>query len=227
MNLRLAARLILRATYRPVFLAAVALTALPSCRQTSEREYPTGGTSYLAPDGSIIGPAGNRQARPQSTARQAPPRREPVWRWEGDGVPGAPSIVIDLAAQTATFYKGKTAVGWTEISSGSDQHPTPPGSFRVQQKSANHVSNLYGDYVDANGNVVVGDIGVKEDPRPPGARFRGAPMPYFLRINGGIGLHAGYLPGYPASHGCIRLPRGAAEVFFRNAQTGTPVKVIR
>lgn len=212
---------------RPAVLALVAAVALPSCRQTADRDYPTGGTSYLAPDGTIIGPDGNRRERAKVASTVVPPRREPVWRWEGDGIPGSPSIVIDLSAQTATFYKGKTAVGWTEISSGSDQHPTPPGSFRVQQKSANHVSNLYGDYVDAGGNVVVADIGVREDPRPSGTRFRGAPMPYFLRINGGIGLHAGYLPGYPASHGCIRLPRGAAEVFFRHATTGMPVKVLR
>ncbi|MFM7182256.1 MAG: L,D-transpeptidase family protein [Verrucomicrobiales bacterium] len=152
--------------------------------------------------------------------------REPVWRWEGDGIPGSPSLVIDLGAQQATFYKGNLAVGWTEISSGTDQHPTPPGSFRVQQKNANHVSNLYGDYVDAEGNVVVANIGIKDDPRPKGSHFRGASMPYFMRINGGIGLHAGYLPGYPASHGCIRLPRGAAEAFFRNSTTGMPVKVV-
>jgi lipoprotein-anchoring transpeptidase ErfK/SrfK len=132
-----------------------------------------------------------------------------------------------LGAQQATFYKGNLAVGWTEISSGTDQYPTPPGSFRIQQKSANHVSNLYGDYVDAEGNVVVANIGIHDDPRPKGSRFRGAPMPYFMRIHGGIGLHAGYLPGYPASHGCIRLPRGAAEAFFRNATNGTPVKVVR
>ena len=50
-------------------------------------------------------------------------------------------------------------------------------------------------------------------------------MPYFLRIHGGIGMHAGYLPGYPASHGCIRLPERLAEKFFENASVGTPVEI--
>jgi lipoprotein-anchoring transpeptidase ErfK/SrfK len=50
-------------------------------------------------------------------------------------------------------------------------------------------------------------------------------MPYFLRIHGGIGLHAGYLPGYPASHGCIRLPKVMALKFFQDATVGTPVVI--
>src|SRR5260370_41640900 len=66
---------------------------------------------------------------------------------------------------------------------------------------------------------------VTKDPRPRGTVFRGAPMPYFLRIQGGIGMHAGYLPGYPASHGCIRLPKEMAVHFFQNAPVGTPVAI--
>ena len=50
-------------------------------------------------------------------------------------------------------------------------------------------------------------------------------MPYFLRIHGGIGMHAGYLPGYPASHGCIRLSEKMAVQFFKNAAVGTPVEI--
>lgn len=50
-------------------------------------------------------------------------------------------------------------------------------------------------------------------------------MPYFLRLHGGIGMHAGYLPGYPASHGCIRLPQQMAVEFFKDATVGTPVVI--
>jgi lipoprotein-anchoring transpeptidase ErfK/SrfK len=71
------------------------------------------------------------------------------------------------------------------------------------------------------------NIGIKEHKRPPGARFQGAPMPYFMRIHGGVGMHAGYLPGYPASHGCIRMPTDIAKIFFANASVGTPVSVVR
>ena len=93
------------------------------------------------------------------------------------------------------------------------------------QKDKDHVSNQYGDFVDAQGNVVVPNVSVK-DQRPPGTRFKGAPMPYFMRItSGGIGLHAGYLPGYPASHGCIRMPEFMAENFFKSVTTGTPVTI--
>jgi len=64
-----------------------------------------------------------------------------------------------------------------------------------------------------------------KDPKPQGTVFRGAPMPYFLRVHGGIGMHAGYLPGYPASHGCIRLPKEMALKFFEDAPVGTPVEI--
>lgn len=64
-----------------------------------------------------------------------------------------------------------------------------------------------------------------KDPKPRGTVFQGAPMPYFLRVHGGIGMHAGYLPGYPASHGCIRLPKEMALKFFEDAPVGTPVEI--
>ena len=52
-------------------------------------------------------------------------------------------------------------------------------------------------------------------------------MPYFMRIVGGVGMHAGYLPGYPASHGCIRMPEFMAENFFKSVSTGTPVTITK
>jgi hypothetical protein len=69
------------------------------------------------------------------------------------------------------------------------------------------------------------NVDVTKDRRPRGTVFLGAPMPYFLRIHGGIGMHAGYLPGYPASHGCIRLPKQMAVHFFQNATIDTPVAI--
>ncbi len=78
-----------------------------------------------------------------------------------------------------------------------------------------------------DGAIVKENVDVRKDPRPPGSTFVGASMPYFLRIVGGVGLHAGYLPGYPASHGCIRMPESKAERFFYAARVGTPVTVTR
>ena len=146
--------------------------------------------------------------------------------WDGDGEDGKPSITIDLGEQKAFFYKNNRLVGVSMISSGREGYSTPAGSFKIIQKNKDHVSNLYGDYVDGSGNVVVANVGVKKDPKPPGALFRGAPMPYFMRIHGGVGMHAGFLPGFPASHGCIRMPERMAQIFFANVSHGTPVRVV-
>ncbi|MBA2241583.1 MAG: L,D-transpeptidase family protein [Chthoniobacterales bacterium] len=145
--------------------------------------------------------------------------------WDGDGVSGSPSIKIKLSEQRAYFFKSGELVGISQLSTGREGLGTPTGSFKVSQKDPDHVSNLYGDYVDEADNVVVPNIGLNKDPKPPGTRFKGAPMPYFMRIVGGVGMHAGYLPGYPASHGCIRMPEFMAENFFNAVSTGTPVTI--
>ena len=145
--------------------------------------------------------------------------------WNGDGITGQPHIVIDLENQRANFYKGHRLVGVSVVSTGREGYDTRPGKFRVMDKDIDHASSIYGDYVDHFGEVVVENVENGRDPRPRGTIFRGAPMPYFLRIHGGIGMHAGYLPGYPASHGCIRLPKSMAAKFFENAPIGTPVQI--
>jgi lipoprotein-anchoring transpeptidase ErfK/SrfK len=145
--------------------------------------------------------------------------------WDGDRIAGRPSIKIDLENQRAYFYKDGQIVGVSVVSTGREGHDTPPGKFHVVDKDIDHASSLYGDYVDQSGQVVVQNVENKKDPRPPGTVFRGAPMPYFLRIHGDIGMHAGYLPGYPASHGCIRLPETLAAKFFQYATIGTPVEI--
>src|SRR4029450_7580752 len=62
-------------------------------------------------------------------------------------------------------------------------------------------------------------------PVSPGGKFIPAPMHYFMRFTGADGLHAGYLPGYPASHGCVRMPQEYAIAFFNSVSVGTPVTV--
>lgn len=151
--------------------------------------------------------------------------QDSVSYWDGDGVSGKPSIKIRLSEQKAYFYKSGQLVGISQLSTGREGTGTPSGSYKIIEKDPDHISNLYGDYVDAAGNVVVANVGVNKDPKPPGTRFKGAPMPYFMRIVGGVGMHAGYLPGYPASHGCIRMPEFMAENFFRSVSVGTPVTV--
>ncbi|CAN5231910.1 hypothetical protein BH23VER1_BH23VER1_18160 [soil metagenome] len=147
--------------------------------------------------------------------------------WRGDGVSGSPSIRLNLSEQRAYFFKDGVLVGESPISSGDAEHRTPTGTFSVTQKNLRHRSNLYGDYVDSGGNVVVANVDSRTDRRPPGTTYRGADMPHFLRFNGGIGMHGGHLPGYPASHGCVRLPYHMAAHFYQHANHGTPVSVIR
>jgi lipoprotein-anchoring transpeptidase ErfK/SrfK len=101
-----------------------------------------------------------------------------------------------------------------------------PGSYRIMEKDIDHKSSIYGDYEDFQGNVILQNIDNRKDPRPPGTRFEGAKMYYFMRVYGGVGMHQGYLPGYPASHGCIRLPGHMAEKFYREVHLGTPVEIV-
>ncbi len=151
---------------------------------------------------------------------------DPVSYWDGNGLAGEPSIDVRLGEQRAYFYKGGQLVGVSQISTGREGHGTPAGSYTVIGKSRDHVSNRWGNFVDASGNVVVPSVSVVRDKAPAGTRFEGSPMPFFIRLtNSGIGLHAGYLPGYPASAGCIRMPRFMAEHFFTNVTNGTPVRI--
>lgn len=147
--------------------------------------------------------------------------------WDGDGVAGAPSIEINLTEQTAAFYKGTKLVGVSAISSGREGFGTPTGSYKIMEKDPDHVSSLYGDYVDAAGNIIQKDIDTSKDPKPPGAIYKGAPMPHFMRVTGGVGMHEGFLPGVPDSHGCIRMPKEMAETFYANVSVGTPVRIVR
>ncbi len=146
--------------------------------------------------------------------------------WKGDGVVGKPRIVINLSTQRVLYYKGKELVGVSPISSGRESHGTVTGSYHIMDKDIDHRSSLFGAYVDNEGNVVQGDVDTRTDPAPAGTKYVGANMRYFMRIVGGIGVHEGYLPGYPASHGCIRLPTKMAVIFFKETPEGTPVEIM-
>ncbi len=138
--------------------------------------------------------------------------------------PSRVSVEIDLQDQTAYLIEDGQVILTTPISSGRAGHYTTTGSFKIIEKERNHFSNLYGKIVDARGNTVVADA--DSDMRvPSGAKFVPAPMRYFMRFNGATGMHAGYVPGYAASHGCVRLPEANAIAFFNAVEIGTPVTV--
>jgi len=109
------------------------------------------------------------------------------------------SIVVSIADQRAYVYRGGTLVGASTVSTGSKGHQTPTGAFTILQKKVFHRSNLYSN----------------------------APMPYMQRLTwDGIALHAGHLPGYPASHGCIRFPAAFAKQLYALTELGGDVMVI-
>ena len=100
---------------------------------------------------------------------------------------GTTEVVISLSRQTAYVYHAGDLVGASSISSGMPGKATPTGRFPIMQKDRDHKSNVYSD----------------------------APMPYMQRLTDyGIALHGGDLPGYPASHGCIRLPMAFAKKLY-------------
>jgi hypothetical protein len=133
-------------------------------------------------------------------------------------------VEVDLSQQTAYLISGRRVVMQSPISSGRYGHLTETGSFKVVEKERNHYSSIYGKIVDGYGRAVIADADV--DMRvPSGCKFVPAPMPYFMRFHGSDGMHAGYLPGYPASHGCVRMPDELAVAFYNAVEVGTPVTV--
>ncbi len=107
-------------------------------------------------------------------------------------------FVINLKRQEVTYLNRGKALMTAKISSGRKSHPTESGHYVITEKVKLHHSNLYDD----------------------------AEMPYFQRFScTAMGLHQGSLPGYPASHGCVRLPEKAAKFFFAESRVGDRVIV--
>ena len=121
------------------------------------------------------------------------------YRWARD-IPatGPTKIIISLSDQLAFVYRGDELIGVSTVSSGKTDHETPTGTFPILAKERVHRSQKYDD----------------------------APMPYMQRLNQyGVALHGGHLPGYPASHGCIRLPMEFAAKLFNLTSTGSAVVI--
>jgi lipoprotein-anchoring transpeptidase ErfK/SrfK len=161
-------------------------------------------------------------------AQPAQPVAPVMFDWHGDHLSGPMSVRISLAEQKAYITRGGQPAGWTYIASGRAKHPTPRGSYRITEKIRDKRSNKYGMIVSSSGGIIDSDAARGRERVPPGARFVGAPMPCWMRLTSyGIGMHAGPIPdpGFPASHGCIRLPTAMAEKLFEVAPVGTTVIV--
>ena len=124
--------------------------------------------------------------------------RNGQYLWDDQVSDGQPRVVISLSDQMAYLYRGDQLAAVTTISSGTAKNPTPTGIFGVLAKKTFHRS----------------------------VKYDNAPMPHMQRIDKyGIALHAGMLPGRPASHGCIRLPAKFAAKLFAVTKLGTPVMI--
>ncbi len=142
-------------------------------------------------------------ARAQAAAVASPPDVRALnpgeFLWYPQIAPEGPVVlVVSLDEQRAYVYRNGIAIGVSTISSGKAGKDTPTGVFTILQKNKDHRSNLYNN----------------------------APMPYMQRLTwDGIALHGGHLPGYPASHGCVRLPQAFAEKLFGITRYGDSVVV--
>ena len=119
--------------------------------------------------------------------------------WAPEVAPEGPVLlIVSLATQRAVIYRNGIPIGITTVSTGRPGYRTPTGVFTVLQRHVEHYSSLYNN----------------------------APMPYMQRLTwGGVALHGGNLPGYPASHGCIRLPHAFARLLYGVTHMGMTVIV--
>lgn len=135
-------------------------------------------------------------------------------------------VRVSIPRQRAYLMVGEQVAADSPISSGKAGHSTPTGHFSVLEKDPDHRSSIYGDFVDGSGRVVRSGISAKIDSAPSGTHYVGASMRWFMRLTGeGVGMHVGILPGYPASHGCIRMSSDGAKLFYDTVKVGTPVTV--
>ncbi|HEX8193105.1 MAG TPA: L,D-transpeptidase family protein [Allosphingosinicella sp.] len=137
------------------------------------------------------------QLTPRAEAPAAPAAAPGRERAGGEG---EVRILVSIPAQRAWVFRGDDLVTTTPVSTGRRGHETPTGTFPITQKKVEHYSN----------------------------RYNNAPMPYMQRLTDyGIALHGGRVPGYPASHGCIRLPHAVARRVYNMTQRGTRVTITR
>jgi lipoprotein-anchoring transpeptidase ErfK/SrfK len=153
------------------------------------------GALYAAP----LLAQGATVSSPPELARAAEQLKPGAWVWAPQIAPAGPLLVyVDLSRQRATVYRNGVRIAVSTISSGRAGYDTPTGVFTILQKDADHRSNKYND----------------------------APMPFQQRLTwDGVALHAGGLPGYPESHGCVHLPYSFAKALFGITKLGATVIV--
>ena len=148
---------------------------------------------------SPVQASGSKVSSPLALAKQADKLKAGDWVWAGNIAPRGPVLVyVELNRQLATVYRNGVRIGVTTVSSGKPGFTTPAGVFTILEKDIDHRSRTYDN----------------------------APMPYQQRLTWrGVAMHAGNLPGYPASHGCIRLPLEFSKLLFKTTTMGGTVVI--
>ena len=143
--------------------------------------------------------SGSKVSSPLALAKQADKLKPGDWVWAGNIAPHGPVLVyVELNRQLATVYRNGVRIAVSTVSSGKVGHDTPGGVFTILEKDIDHRSRTYDN----------------------------APMPYQQRLTWkGVAMHAGNLPGYPASHGCIRLPLEFSKLLFKTTTMGGTVVI--
>jgi len=141
------------------------------------------------------------------------------------GMASQTRVIINLSDQRVALVQQGRITLVSPIASGKPGWSTPTGNFSVFNKDIDHRSRSFGSVLDAYGRVVNSNA-TPGSHVPRGGHYRPASMPYYMEFSTAVGMHAGYLPGYPASHGCVRMPRDLAVLFFERVQIGTPVTVV-
>ena len=189
----------------------------------------TGLVTSISAQFRLFGPRQKPTPQPMRQASAYISRQQPLKVNQSllkQATPDNVHVIVSLPKQRAYLMIGEQIVADSPISSGKAGHSTPTGHFSVLEKDPDHRSSIYGDFVDSSGRVVRAGISAKIDSAPSGTHYVGASMRWFMRLTGeGVGMHVGILPGYPASHGCIRMSSDGAKLFYDNVKIGTPVNV--
>jgi lipoprotein-anchoring transpeptidase ErfK/SrfK len=194
------------------FLVVVAgMAALPSIALAQASGQATEAAPTTAPDTAVSPPVATPTPAPAPApapkAASAPKKKGPPdslkpgqYIWEKRAYDATNlRIIAVLDIQRIYVFDGDELVGLSTMSSGKKGHRTPTGVFPILQKNVDHKSNIYDN----------------------------APMPYMQRLTwDGIALHAGKIPGYPASHGCLRLPMAFAKALYSVTKMGQEVVVL-
>ena len=181
-------------------VVALALAAVPVASSAMQQPAAPVAVEPVQPVLVVpVGPSPAQLAQVQLAADAADlDPGEFVWRPELQAS-GTVEVVVSIPQQRAYIYRGGNLIGVSTVSTGMAGHRTPTGRYPIMEKRRTHFSNLYNN----------------------------APMPFMQRLTmGGIALHAGQIPGYPASHGCVRFPYEMARNVFGVTQVRSVVHII-